>query len=156
MTFHWSLCDSKSPQVSWTLLSILAVLNNEVVWMVSTRPLISKFSIPFNNPLVTVPKAPITIGIIVTFIFHIFFSSPTVPGTYPSFHFLSVLFSGQPGQQNYYHYFVFFTPILPSFFFFCFLFFFLCFIFPSYFIFFTFFWLFIVSVFHISFPLYFL
>ena len=24
----------------------------------------------FNNPLVTVPKAPITIGIIVTFIFH--------------------------------------------------------------------------------------
>ena len=36
--FHWGLSDSKSPQVSRTLLSILAVLNNVVVWMVSTRP----------------------------------------------------------------------------------------------------------------------
>ena len=33
--FHWSLSDSKSPQVSRTLLCILAVLNNVVVWMVS-------------------------------------------------------------------------------------------------------------------------
>ena len=55
---------SKPPQVSRTLLSILLDLNNVVVWMVSTRPLISKSSNPFNNPLVTVPKAPITIGII--------------------------------------------------------------------------------------------
>ena len=71
MVFHWSLSDSKSPLVSRTLLYILAILNNAVVWMVSTRPLISKSSSPFNNPLVTVPKAPITI---VTFMFHIFFS----------------------------------------------------------------------------------
>ena len=35
--FHWSLRDK-----SKTLLSILADLNNAVVWMVSTRPLISK------------------------------------------------------------------------------------------------------------------
>ena len=73
MVFHWSLSDSKSPQVSRTLLSILAVLNNVVVWTVSTRPPTSKPSSPFNNPLVTVPKAPITIGIIVTFMFHSFF-----------------------------------------------------------------------------------
>ena len=32
MVFHWSLSDSKSPQVSRTLLNILAVLNNAVVW----------------------------------------------------------------------------------------------------------------------------
>ena len=38
MVFHWSLIDSKSPQISRTLLSILAVLNNVVPWMVSTRP----------------------------------------------------------------------------------------------------------------------
>ena len=38
MVFHWSLSDSKSPHVSRTLLSILAILNNVVVWMVSTRP----------------------------------------------------------------------------------------------------------------------
>ena len=43
--------------------------------MVSTRPLISKFSNPFINPWVTVPKASLTISINVTFIFHSFFSS---------------------------------------------------------------------------------
>ena len=75
MVFHWWLSDSKSPHVSRTLLSILAVFNNAVVWMVSTRPLTSNSSRPFNNPLVTVPKALITIGIIVTFIFHSFFNS---------------------------------------------------------------------------------
>ena len=58
MVFHWSLSDSKSPQVSRTLLSILAVLNNAVVWMVSTRLPTSKSSSPFSNPLVTVPNAP--------------------------------------------------------------------------------------------------
>ena len=75
MVFHWRLSDTKSPQVSRTLLGILAVFNNAVVRMVSTRPPTSKSSRPFNNPLVTVPKAPITIGIIVTFIFHSFFNS---------------------------------------------------------------------------------
>ena len=75
MVFHWSLSDSKSPPVSKTLISILAVLNNAVVWMVSTLPPTTKSSSPFNNPLVTVPKAPITIGIIVTFMFHSFFNS---------------------------------------------------------------------------------
>ena len=74
MVFHWSLSDNNSPQVSRTLLSILTVLNNAVVWMVSTRPPTSKSSSPFNNPLVTVPKAPIKIGIIVTNMFHSFFN----------------------------------------------------------------------------------
>ena len=73
MVFHWSLSDSKSPQVSWTLLNILAVLNNTVIWMVSTRLPDSKSSSPFNIPLITVPKAPITIGKIVTFMFYRFF-----------------------------------------------------------------------------------
>ena len=75
MVFHWRLSDSKFPQVSRTLLSILAVFNNAVVWMVSTRPPTSKSFRPFNNPLATVPKAPITIGIIITFMFHSFFNS---------------------------------------------------------------------------------
>ena len=60
-------------QVSRTHLSILAVLNKAVVWMVSTRPPTSKSFSPFNNSFVSVPKAPITIGIIVTFMFHSFF-----------------------------------------------------------------------------------
>ena len=73
MVSHWSLCDSKSPQVSGTLPSILTVFNNAVVWNISALPPTSKSSCSFNNPFVTVPKAPITIGIIVTFMFHIFF-----------------------------------------------------------------------------------
>ena len=75
MVFQWSLCDSKSPQVSRTLLSILAVFNNALVCMVSTRPPTSKSSSLFNSPLVTVLSAPISFGIIVTFMFHNFFSS---------------------------------------------------------------------------------
>ena len=75
MVFHWSLSDSKSPQVFRTLLSILAVFNNAVVWMVSTRPPTSKSSRLFNNPSVTVPKAPTTIGIIFAFTFRSFFNS---------------------------------------------------------------------------------
>ena len=76
MIFHWSLSDSKCPQISRTLLSILTDLNSVVVWIVSTRPFIYKSSSPFNNPFATVPKAPITFGIIVIsfWIFHMSFN----------------------------------------------------------------------------------
>ena len=84
MVFHWRLSDSKSLQISWTLLRILTVFNNAVVWMVSTRPPTSKSSSPFNYPLVTVPKALITIGIIVTFMFHSFFFNSVARSTYLS------------------------------------------------------------------------
>ena len=57
MVFHWSLSDSKSPQVSRTRLSILAVLSNAVDWIVSTLPPISKSYRLFNIALVTVPNA---------------------------------------------------------------------------------------------------
>ena len=76
MVFHWILSESKSPRISSTLLSIPAVFNNAVVRMISTRPLTSKSSRPFNNPFVTVPKVPIIISIIVTFMFHSFFQFP--------------------------------------------------------------------------------
>ena len=75
MVFHWSLSDSKSPQVSRTRLRILAVLSNAIIWIVSTRPPTSKSSRPFNNPLLIVLKVPITIGTFVTFMFHSFFNS---------------------------------------------------------------------------------
>ena len=68
MVFQRSLCDSKSPQVSRILLNIMAILNNVIVGVVSTRPLFFKFSGPFYNPIMTEPKAPITTGIIVTFV----------------------------------------------------------------------------------------
>ena len=75
MVFHWSLSDCKSSKVSRTLLSTLADLNNALVWMISTLPLIFKSSSLFNNPSMTVPRAPIIIGKNVTFIFHSFFNS---------------------------------------------------------------------------------
>ena len=75
MVFQWRMSYSKSPQVSRNLLSILAVFNNAVLWMVPTRLLTSKSSRSFNNSLVTVPQEPITTGIIVTIMFYIFFNS---------------------------------------------------------------------------------
>ena len=75
VVFRWILSDSKSPQFSRALLSILAVLNNVVVWMVFIRLPTSKSSSPFSNSLVTIPNVPITIGIIVTLMFHRFLNS---------------------------------------------------------------------------------
>ena len=60
------LLEYKWQQVSRTLFSILDDLENAVVSMVSTRPLISKSSTLFVNLLVTVLWAPITIGITAT------------------------------------------------------------------------------------------
>ena len=92
MIFHWSLSDSKSPQVSRTLLSILSDLNNAVVWIVSTCSIISKSSSLCINPLVTVPRAPITIGIMVTFMFYSFCNS-LARSRYISFFSLSFNFT---------------------------------------------------------------
>ena len=92
-----------------THLRIPAVLSNAVVWIVSTRRPTSKSSRPFNNPLVIVPNVPITIGTIVTFMFHSFFNSlarSRYLSSFFFFHFPSDLFSGPPDSKvdNYYHY----------------------------------------------------
>ena len=75
MVFHWSLSDSKSPHVFGTPLSILGDLNNAVIRIVSTRLFISKSSSVFINLLMTVRRASITIGMIVTFMFFSYISS---------------------------------------------------------------------------------
>ena len=72
--YHTSLSWWFLTGISRTLLSISADLNNAVVWIVSIRPLIFWFPSPCTNPLITVPSAPITTGITVTFIVF-FFSS---------------------------------------------------------------------------------
>ena len=102
MVFHWNLSDSKSPQVSRTLLSILAVFNNVIVWMVSTCPPTSNSSSPFSNPLVTVPNAPITIGIIVTCLFHCFFNSLSRSGylSFFSHSFSFILWSASTAKST--------------------------------------------------------
>ena len=93
MVFHWFLSDSRAPQVSRTLLSILADLNNALVQIVSIHPLISKSSSPCTNPLVTLPSAPIIIGITVTFMFHSFFSNFLGSSRYLSLFSLSFSFN---------------------------------------------------------------
>ena len=123
MVFHRSLNGSKSPQVSRNLLCILANLNKAVVWMVSTRPLISKSSSSDINTLATVSSALITNSITVT----LMFKNVSFPWqglrTYPYFLFLS---SGQQSPQfgkfsfllsitYYYHFFIeFFTSSLAD------------------------------------------
>ena len=99
MTFHKNLSDSLSPQFSWTLLSILVDLNNLVVWMVSTRPLIFKSPNPSINPFVDRIKAPITTGIIITFMFQYFQFPSKVQELLFLFTFLQI-YSGQQGQQS--------------------------------------------------------
>ena len=101
MASHRSLSDSKSPQVSRTLLSILADLNHAVVWMVSTCSLIFMPYFPFTNPLKIVPSAPIIIGITVTLMFQIIFSY-RARSTYLPLFPLFVLFSlcGLPERQR--------------------------------------------------------
>ena len=82
-------------QVSRTLLSILADLSNAIVWIVSSRPLFSKSSRSCTNPFMTVPRVTITIGIIVTFMFHSFFQWPSKVEVFillfTFFHFYSVV-----------------------------------------------------------------
>ena len=97
--FSWSLCDNKSLQVSTTLLSILADLYTAEIWMITTCPQISKSARPSTNHLGIVPSPPNTIGITVTFMFHIFFSSCKVQAftsLFTFFKFYIVL----PGHQN--------------------------------------------------------
>ena len=64
MVFHGSLSDSKSTQASRTLPSILADLNDAVIWLVMNCPLISTSSSPFTYSLGIILSAPITIIII--------------------------------------------------------------------------------------------
>ena len=99
IVFHRIFNYSKSPQISRTLLSILEDLNNAVFWMVSTCPVISKSFSPFTNPLVTVLRAPIIIGIYVTFMFISFFNF-----------LVDWLRVGDPFVCQYYYYYYYFTP----------------------------------------------
>ena len=116
MVFHWSLSDSRSPQVSRTRLRILTVLSNAVVWIVSTRPPTSKSSRPLNNPLVIVPNAQIAIGTIVTFMFHSFFNSLARSRylSFFSFSFRFILWSATILQILFFLFFFFLLIIMWS------------------------------------------
>ena len=73
--FYWYLTPCfftpKSSKVSRTITSILADHNNSVVWIVSAAPTISNL---FIKPLGIVSSAPNIFSIIITYMFHSFFS----------------------------------------------------------------------------------
>ena len=73
VVFHLSMSDSKSPQISKNLWSILSDPNNAAVWMVLIcLPISNSFS-PFSKHLESISSEIITIGITVTLLFHNFF-----------------------------------------------------------------------------------
>ena len=94
-----SLSDSKSPQVPQDSSQYFSQFQQCLIWMFSTCPLISKSSSPCTNPLLTVPRAPITIGTTVTFMFHSFFQLPSKVQVL-TFFSLSVLLGGHLGQES--------------------------------------------------------
>ena len=92
----WFLHETEWQQVSRTLLSILAVLNNALVWIVSTRPLIFESSSSSSKAFEIERRALITIGFIITFMFHCFLCSLARP-KYLYFLLLSFSFTLWPG-----------------------------------------------------------
>ena len=75
VVFHFIRSNTKSLQVSWILLSILADFSKAVLWIVSIRAPIFSYSTLFTNSLWTVPCAPVRIDITLTLLFHSFLSS---------------------------------------------------------------------------------
>ena len=84
--------------------------------MVSTRQPTSKSSSPFNKPLVTVPKVPITFGIIVTFMFHNFYNSLASPRYlyFFSYSFSSILWLVETAKLTILQIFFFYFKVLSS------------------------------------------
>ena len=116
MVFHCSLSDSKSFQVSMTLLGILADFNNAIVWMVSDRPTIifsfpaplSSFWRPFRVHQLQLESPPLSSSIT-------FLALWQDPSTCLSFCFLEFSLCGPLYRQNLLHREFSFFPL----FFFC-------------------------------------
>ena len=85
----------------WVIASLLKSPGLfSVFWPFGWSPLVLLFlspSVPLTIPW-WLPKAPIKIGIISYSI--VFFFNSQGRGTYPSFHFLSILLCGEPGQRS--------------------------------------------------------
>ena len=73
--FFLHLSGTKSPQISRTLLSILAEFSRAVVHMIAILPLISRSTIPLYQTFEDRFKAHQIIGITVIVIFYSFFQS---------------------------------------------------------------------------------
>ena len=101
MIVQRNLNDIKFPQVSRTLLSILADLNSSIVSIFPARPPISNFSLPLTKPLETIPTAPITTDVMfILTLFSTFLVLRQGLSTCLSFRFLWFKPSDQPGQQS--------------------------------------------------------
>ena len=100
MVFLQSLKDTSLLKPPGLFFSILADLNNSIVWIVSTRPLISKSPSPCTNPLLTVLRAPITVGVTVSFMYHSFFQLSNKVQVLIFLFACFQFYTGQSGQQS--------------------------------------------------------
>ena len=102
LIFHKILSDWKCPQISRTLLNILADLSNAVVQISSARSPCSCSSSPLLKPLWTILNALTTIGITVTFMFHNFSNSLARPKYLFLFSFslIFTLWSAEPEKST--------------------------------------------------------
>ena len=71
---HKSLIHSSYPQISRTVLGVLADLKNDEVFLILSHPLISSFFSLHYKLLGTVPRVPTIVGITVEVLFNYFFS----------------------------------------------------------------------------------
>ena len=69
MVSHKSLNDNKSPQVCRTLFSILADLDNAVVWMITSRPLIPSFMYRFLLLIISMAHVSIMNSILMSWLY---------------------------------------------------------------------------------------
>ena len=92
-----NLIKRKSPQVSRTLFSILADLNNILTLIISARSLIYIYSNLFSKPLRNVPRKPATVVITVTLYSIAFLIHRDSLSTNHSFCFLLFSHSSLPG-----------------------------------------------------------
>ena len=92
LVFHWSLSNSKSPQIFSPFLNIMVDLSNAGVWRVLTHPLISSSSSSLTKPLGTVPWMLIITGMTITFMLHNFISS-LARSKYLSLYLFSLIFT---------------------------------------------------------------
>ena len=90
MVFHWMLSDSKSLQISRSLLSIIVYFSNDVVWIVSILILLSSSSNLLSRFLKTVLRVNPWLVSLPPSCFTAFSAIHLSPGIWPSFHLLSL------------------------------------------------------------------
>ena len=99
--FHWSLNNSKSPQLSKTISCILASFGNAVVWTVLFLLQITGSPSTFLRFFEIVPEVQLWLVSLSTSCYKIFSPLRQGPGIFPVFFFLYILWSAGTAKSTY-------------------------------------------------------